>query len=69
MFHCAAKEKKAKAGEEDEEALDPSQYFENRLHEIDQLSRAGKKMYPHKVRGKTEGARSRRPDKLLVSSV
>jgi len=44
-----AKEKKAKGGDDDDdEHVDPSQYYENRQREIDELSKAGKPMYPHK---------------------
>jgi lysyl-tRNA synthetase class 2 len=39
---------KKKNAEEDDEALDPSHYFENRKKEIENLTAAGKKMYPHK---------------------
>lgn len=41
----SAKEKKK---DEEDESADPSQYFENRVREIEELSKAGKKMYPHK---------------------
>lgn len=48
---CSVKEKKEKkADDADEDSLDPSQYFENRVREIEELSAAGKKMYPHKFK-------------------
>ena len=51
VFLCVAKEKKEKkADDADEESLDPSQYFQNRVREIEELSAAGKKMYPHKFK-------------------
>lgn len=40
--------KEKKKTDDDDDQLDPSQYFENRVREIEELSKAGKKMYPHK---------------------
>jgi hypothetical protein len=46
LFHLAAKEKKSKGDDDEDEHADPSQYFENRVREIEELSKAGKPMYP-----------------------
>ena len=40
--------KAAKIGEDEPEDMDPTQYFENRMKTVDQLTQSGKAVFPHK---------------------